>query len=82
MGKKRIPLDEPGYRKPRKAPDHELTVRLIESMHTTSLVLADRDLTHPKVREAIDDLFENGKLSKLTHIYVEKLKNDQIKIKL
>ena len=82
MKKKRIPIDEPGYRKPRKSSDYEFTVRLIESVHTTLELLGDRDLSHPKVKEAIYDLFENGKIGLLTRVYVSKVANNFTEIKL
>ena len=69
--KKRIPLDEPGYRKPRKANDIDLTIRLIESIHAIALVLGDHDLRHQKVKEAISDLFENSPINKLTSVFVD-----------
>lgn len=56
-------------------PDHEVTVGIIDSIHTLCYLLKDRDLSHPDVNAAIDDLFDNGiGIHKLTHQWLEKIK--------
>ena len=83
MTKKRIPIDEVGYRKPRKMSEDELTIRLIESIHATALVLKERDLSAPKVVDAVIDLFENsGGISALLSARVQVFKDSGQKIKL
>lgn len=56
-------------------PEHEVTTSLIDSIHALCYLLKDRDLTHPDVNAAIDDLQDNSiGFSRIINQYLQKMK--------